>query len=325
MNDFFTPEDDATVPVVSDADRAKIQAEVFEGTPAKFDAEETPAETPEETPDEPEDISSDADPVDPVVADPEASADPVAPSALSPEMQAIVDSVNKLTDNIVGMEDRIKQTERRVGGITNEFHTAKTAAAEATATQAKAPTPEEMAVAAKDSAAWEDLKKDFPSWATAIKSKIAAQATNFVSVDDFEALRKSVSDVSEVPSVDTNQLEARLVGLIHPDHKQIVVDPVYAEWLNIQDAEVKKIAYHGTTAEEAIDVFNRFKAREIKPVVDPNAVPSEVKQIKEKRAQQLEKSTLTKTNHKTIKQKLEADMTESELREHIAGKVFAKT
>ena len=326
MNDFFDDPNLATVEV-SEADRAKIQDEVFEGTPAKFDDEVIPKVVVDPTE---EVIKSDkiviADENKPKIDD-ETKSDadtklvPEDPPALPPEMQAIVDSVNKLTTSLTGMEDRIKQTERRVGGITNEFHAAKTAADEAAATQAKAPTPEEMAKAAKDTEAWEGLKKDFPTWATAIKSKISAQTTNFVSVDDFETLRKSIA---KTPAVDPNQLETRLVGLIHPDHKQIVADPKYAEWLNIQSAEVKRLAYQGTTAEEAIDVFNQFKAREIIST-DPAdlAATSEVKQIKQQRAQRLEASTTTNTKHKTIKQKTEADMTEAELREHIAGKVFA--
>ena len=128
--------------------------------------------------------------------------------------------------------------------------------------------------------------------------------------------------IAKTPTVDTNQLEVRLVGLIHPDHKEIVVDPNYSAWLNVQDDHVKRLAYEGTTAEEAIDVFNRFKARETKPAA-ADLDSSEVKQIKEQRAKRLAASTTTSTNHKTIKTKTEADMTEAELREHIAGKVFS--
>ena len=301
MNDFFTGE---TIEEKEIADaktqevRDKIQAEVFEGTPAKFE-------------------ENDVDlPVDPLV-------DPKIPLAdlpvLSPEMQAIVDSVNKLTGSLTGMEDRIKQAERRVGGITNEFHAAK----EAAATQAKAPTPEEMAEAAKTAEAWTDLKTDFPSWAVAIEGKMLAQASQYVSVDDFEALRQSVK---QNPVVDPNQLETRLVGLIHPDYKTIVADPTYSTWLNDQPGDIQHKAYKGTTAEEAIDVFNKFKESKVAsvaPVASASNAISEVEKIKAQNAARLAASTTANSNHKTIKQKTEGDMTEAELREHIAGKVFA--
>ncbi len=304
MNDFFTEETPADVEVNAAEEqemRAKIQAEIFDGVPAEFDPETKDESKPE--------AKAEAD-VDPEV---EATLEPApGPAPLSPEMQAIVNSVNKLSGSISGMENRLKQTERRVGGISTEFHAAK----EAAATQAKAPTPEEMAVAAKDAEAWEDLKKDFPSWATAINSKISAQADKFVSVDDFEALRKSVA---KTPTVDTSQLEIRLVGLIHPDHKQIVQDPAYATWLTGQPDNIQQLAYKGTTAEEAITVFNKFKAHKA-----PELIPSsEVKDIKAQRAARLAASTTTNTKHKTIKTKTQADMTESELRADIAKKVFA--
>ena len=275
-----------------------------------------------------DDKTSPASDLDAAAADPDTkseedvltSDDPAPePAPLSPEMQAIVDSVNKLTSSVTGMEDRIKQTERRVGGISNEFYAAK----EAATTQAKAPTPEEMADAAKNESAWEDLKKDFPAWADAINSKLKTQTANFVSVDAFEELRKNVS---QIPSVDTAQLETRLVGLIHPDHKQIVADPKYATWLDVQSDELKFKAYKGTTAEEAIDVFNQFKAHNVASTTassDPGQ-PSEVEKIKAQKKKRLAASTITNPKHKTIKQKAEADMSESELREHIAGKVFAK-
>jgi len=308
MNDFFTDETEEVSGAETQEVRDKIQAEVFEGTPAKFeepDVVEVDSPTDSDSLPEPADSTESPDPV-------------LAPPTLSPEMQAIVDSVNKLTGSLTGMEDRIKQTERRVGGITNEFHAAK----EAAASQAKAPTPEEMAQAAKTEEAWTDLKNDFPSWAVAIEGKMLAQASQYVSVDDFEALRQSVK---QTPSVDPNQLETRLVGLIHPDHKTIVADPNYATWLNSQPDDVQRKAYKGTTAEEAIDVFNKFKGSKgapVAPVAPASNAVSEVEKIKAQNAARLAASTTTNTNHKSIKQKTEGDMTEAELRAHIAGKVF---
>lgn len=325
MNDFFTDGNapkETRSPEEQQAERDKIQAEVFDGTPAKFDdvKEETKDETsqdeatsPEEktnTEDEvvsTEDIDKTVEDVDPADETPK----------LPPEMQAIVDSINNLTTNISGMEDRIKQTERRIGGISNEFYAAK----EAAATQVKAPTPEEMKVAAKEEETWKELKRDFPLWADVLESKITAQASNYVSVADFEALRKSLE---KAPEVDPQQLETRLVGLIHPDHEQITQDPAYASWLTSQSEAMQHKAYKGTTAEEAIDVFNQYKARKVKPVTETK-LTSEVKQIKEQRKKQLESSTITNTKHKIIKAKAEADMNEAELREHIAAKVFAKS
>lgn len=324
MNDFFTSESAEDLALAAKAEqelRSKIQADVFEGTPANFADVSSEGSDIDNEPildaDANTTLKSDADveKVDAEKADLEPEPAPEQkPEPLSPEMQAIVDSVNKLTSNLTGMEDRIKQAERRVGGISNEVHAAK----EAAAIQAKVPTPEAVAEAAKNEEAWEDLQKDFPSWADAINAKIKTQTSNFVSVSDFESLRDSIS---KNPTVDTSQLETRLVGLIHPDWKQITQDPKYASWLNVQSDDVKFKAYKGTTAEEAIDVFNQFKAHKTE-ALNPNAL-AEVNQIKAQRKDQLKSSTTTNTKHKTIRQKTFNDMTEAELREHIAAEVFA--
>lgn len=319
MNDFFAPENEAPSALSADEEkeiRAKIQADVFDGTPAKFeDLEEKEIVSDDKIELEDEDESK-------VVLDESSEPEPEPAVELSPEMQKIVDSLNKLTSSLSGMEDRIKQTERRVGGISNEFYAAKDAAKDAATLQAKAPTPEAMAEAAKNEKAWEELKKDFPSWADAIDSKLKTQTSKFVSVDDFEALR---ANVSKMPTVDSQQLEARLVGLIHPDWKQITQDPEYASWLNVQPADVKQKAYQGTTAEEAIDVFSRYKTHKTSIETSANGDSlSEVKQIQAQRKERLKSSTTTNTKHKTIKQKSPDDMSEAELREHIASKVFAK-
>lgn len=319
MNDFFndeTPAEQEAAAILEQETRDKIQAEVFDGTPANFsDSVDVvdPNKDPEPEP-EPEPDLSDPDPDPDPKPDPE-SAKVITP--LSPEMQAIVNSVNKLTSGLTGIQERLRKTESKIGNITHEFETAK----EAAATQAKAPTQEEMAIAAKDTEAWEDLKKDFPSWASAINSKLSAQANKFVSVDDFNTLRKSISDI---PTANSNELETRLVGLIHPDWQKITKDPNYATWLNAQSTELQDKAYKGTTAEEAIDVFNQFKSSQAEVKATPEAELSDVDQIKNQRAKRLAASTTASTNHKTIKQKSKDDMTELELRESIAKEVFAK-
>jgi hypothetical protein len=320
MNEFFKDPNTEAAPTDPKAPtdqeiREQIQAEVFEGKPAKFDDDvvDTPVQSDTSTEEDLVDVDTDEASSDDSATAPDPELTPAEAPPLSPEMQAIVDSVNKLTSSITGMESRVRKTESRIGNLTHEFSVARDAAD----SQAKAPTPEEMAEAAKDEKAWEDLKTDFPSWATAIKSKITAQAKQFVSVEDFEALRQSVA---EVPSVDTNQLETRLVGLIHPDWKQITQSPDYASWLKTQSEDLKFKAYKGTTAEEAIDVFNQFKSSKATPAATG---PSEVEQIKDQRAERLAASTTTTTKHKTIKQKSQADMTETELRADIAKKVFA--
>jgi hypothetical protein len=193
-----------------------------------------------------------------------AQAEPEDPWAGVPAvLRQQIEAISSKLSVIDKLETQVSQANKRVGAIQNEFYQAQKSARETP----KAPTPEEMAKASKNAASWEELKGDFPDWAEAIEGKIAETTAKIPNIDDLrEQVTSLTSGVDAVKQqIITNEaLEVRLVGLIHPDWKTVTKSPEYQSWLQSQPDDVKQKAFYGKTADEAVDVLNRFKARQAK-------------------------------------------------------------
>ena len=226
----------------------------------------------------------------------------------------ILSAVQTLNQTVSTMEGRLKQSERRIGGITNELSTAKKVAE----SQDNSPTEQQMKNAAETDDSWDDLKKNFPDWANAFESKLNDVTKNTVSKEDLAELRKTLKD-SKTP--DTSDMELKLVNLFHPHWREEVKTTEFSDWINAQSIDIINKYNHSTEAVDAIDVLNQYKESKI-TVTNNDDTKTDIKNIKAVREKRLKESVLEKTNHKTIKVKAEADMSESELRAHIAKKVF---
>lgn len=275
--------------------REAIRSEVFEGTPPEITAGET-NEDQDETPG-----------TTPVQAD---NGDPYA--GLDPKLVEFMNGINSKLSLLPTLEERLKQSEKRLGGVINEIHNAKKAADDAEANKKAAPTDAEIEMARKSEKSWEDLKDEFPDWAIAIKGRIAADMKNVVSVDmlteKLESLRKENQTSKQSGGIDPN-FELRLLKIIHPDYHETYKSPEFQEWKKRQSFEIQRQADYGETADDGISVLNLFKN-------DPG---TSKKDLTNKR---LAASVTTQRNHKTIKPKSISDMTEAELRRDVENEVF---
>lgn len=233
----------------------------------------------------------------------------------SDKLDKIAKSLNKLTANVNGMENRLKQAERRVGGLNNKLSEAK----KASKTTQESPTNKEIDEAAKTDEGWKDLQQNFPDWAKAFEDRIAESRKDLVSKNELESLREELSQSPKEPK----SIETRLVGVVHPDWKKVIASPEYREWLENQDSEIMTKAYHGKKAEEAIDVLNKFKAyRDTQTRNSEDTKESEKDKASQKKKDRLESSVVPNKKTKSRKPKAEADMTEEEYRRKVAAELF---
>jgi hypothetical protein len=180
-------------------------------------------------------------------------------SGLPPALKETIDGMSNRLAVLDTIEERLKQSERRVGSLQNEIYNAKKAAEEVK----QAPTKQEMEAAQKSTAAWESLKEDFPEWAEAIDARFAEQSKQFKQdTPDFEKINQEIAELKSLreKAVTNDNLEVRLLGMMHPDWQEVVKDPAYKSWVEKQPDPVKQRAYHGKTAEEAVSVLNLFKS-----------------------------------------------------------------
>jgi chromosome segregation ATPase len=230
-------------------------------------------------------------PLEPKEEDPWAG----VPTALREQLQQISERITTI-DNI---DYRLKQTERRLGGIQNEFYAAQKAAKE----QKEAPTEQEMKAASKTAEAWAGLKEDFPEWAEAIESKIADVKP------DIEKIRADIKADLQQGSGTNEDMERRLVGIAHRDWQDVVKSSDYQAWLQGQPQALQQKALYGQTAEDAIEVLDKFKAAKKKP-------PDNIKD-------RLEKAVDAPRGPARKPPKSEADLTDAELRQQIASEVWS--
>lgn len=248
----------------------------------KDEEPETPPPEPEKQ-EEPEPVQEEEDPWAGV------------PPALRQQIEQITERVNALPT----LENRLKQAERRVGSIQNEFYAAQKAATE----QKEAPTPEQLEKASKSQKAWDEMKADFPEIAEAIEGKLAESKP-----PDIETLRNELK--TEIQGKTTNEdLERRLLGVAHRDWQTVVKSDDYQTWLKRQSLETQERAMYGKTAEEAIDVLDRYKASKIKKPPD--------------KTDRLKRSAEAPRGPSQRPPKSEADLSEAELRQQIAQEVWS--
>lgn len=270
--------------------RAEVSSEIFGG-----DAPGSAAEPQDEVDDE---AKAELKPeTDPAESDPWAGVDPV----IREKIQGIDGRMSELT----AMEERLKQTERRIGSIQNEFHAAKKAADETPGT--KAPTDQEMSAAAGNEGAWEELKDEYPVWAEAIESKLASHKP------DVSGIRDSVNEIKE-GMITSQALETRLVNFVHPGWENTVNSQEYKTWLASQPEDIRTKHYSGSTAEDAVFVLDKFK--EFK-----SNTPS-AEEITLSRKNRLSQATNRAAGKNTKPPKAEADMSEEEIRANEAKKIW---
>jgi hypothetical protein len=253
-------------------ERASVQAEVFDG------------KQPDYTP-----------PGEQTTDDPLAGVNP-----------ALLETINKLSGEINSIKsfgDRLKQTESRIGSLSNKLAEEKKAA------ETK-PTEEELAKKAEDDETWNAVELEFPDLAKGVAGKLN-ESKNVI-----EALRKEIEDIKGSKKFDLDS-EIKFVSVVHPDWRDVVKTNEYNEWLAIQPPAYQEKAKTSQRAEDAVSVLNDFK--DFKKTVS-GGIPATVQQI---RKQRLESSVATPgAKSKQFKQKSEAEMSEAELRESVRQEVF---
>ena len=248
---------------------------------------------------EPETASIDVEAVEP---EPEPEAvDPWAgvPTALRSQIEMISGRLNGLGE----IENRLKQTEKRLGGIQNDFYNSQKKAAEV-------PTATEVAKAAKSSESWENLKTEFPDWADAIEGKIAEKNAN---IPDIESLRAKVIELENRRQVAQESPEdaVRYVEAWYPNFREIIRSSDYQRWLQTQPEIIRKDAETSQSSSKAVAILDRYERSRNK-----------TETIAASNKQKLEQAVDFPKAPKAPAKKSVEDMSEAEIRQQIQKELW---
>jgi hypothetical protein len=233
--------------------------------------------------------------------------------------QLFDDLSSQVKTGLSGIETRVKQTESRIGAVTNKLSAAERQAQQE-AEKEPAPSQEQIEAAAKSDEEWEELKRDFPEWAGALDSRMNARFDAFKKdilaqagagkdmSAELEALRTSLE------STPTAGMQMALVDFFAPDWKKTVKSEDYQAWLKLQSAEVVAKT-QSDYAKDALDVLDAF-ARE-------KGETKTAEEIAAERRQRLRRS-LPPKGQAPVHSKAEADMSTAELRQKVGSEVWAE-
>ena len=217
-------------------------------TPA-FESQASVPETPPQDTPEPQTAASKQ----------EAQVDPLA--GLPEEVKIALGKITQLEQANAQLLHHVKTAEGRVAAMQREFQQGRQAATSVDA----APSQGQMAAAAKNPEKWEQLKQDFPEWASAMEEYVGSKLSGVqggvqaLQVADYvqEQLATAKADMRSAIE------EARIEGK-YDDWRTTVATPEFSQWFALQPAEVKALA-DSTAGKDAIKMLDLFSTARAKP------------------------------------------------------------
>lgn len=188
---------------------------------------------------------------------------PVDPwSQLPEDIKAKLAKIDTLEQANAQLLHHVKTAEGRVAAIQREFQQAR--AAQQTVAPDQAPSQGQMAVAVKNPEKWEQLKADFPEWASAMEEYVAAKLggqPQQTSIDPQQVAAYVQQQVAQTKAEMSQAIEAARIEGKYEDWKQTVNSTDFAQWFAVQSPEVRRLA-ESPQARDAIrmlDLFNDAK------------------------------------------------------------------
>ncbi len=239
---------------------------------------------------------------------------------ISPALQSMIDNMNA---EAIRREERLKQTESRIGSLQQQLHKAN----EAVAAISSAPTPEEIAEASKTKKEWEELKKEFPEWGKGVDKRISETDKKLSDTDKrlqsaIEELQSRIPNVDEIQGNVLTQAEQARINRIsaktkedviklydeYPDFMTINKSAEFNEWIAAQPLSLR-IRRESDNLADALEVMEKYKDFQ------------ENGSVTARRNNRLS-SAVTQKKGTTPRSKSVGDMTPAEERAYIAAKVF---
>jgi hypothetical protein len=122
-----------------------------------------------------------------------------------------------------------------------------------------------MSAAARNPEKWEQLKQDFPEWASAMEEYVGARLSDVQG--GVQALQVADYVQEQLATVKADMRvaieEARVEGK-YDDWRTTVATPEFSQWFALQPAEVKSLA-DSTAGKDAIKMLDLFSTAKAKP------------------------------------------------------------
>lgn len=261
-------------------------------------APESSAAAPEEVPPRQDEKTEEAQPA----GEPE---DPLA--GLPDVVRAKLAKIDELAQVNAQLLHKVNSAEGRVAAMQRELQQAKVAQQQVAPQQS--PTQGQIAGAAKNPEKWEQLKQDFPEWASAMEEYVAVQVGSVKSPSvDPQALQAYVQEqVGQTRAEMHRALEEARVEGKYENWQETVRTADFTNWFSLQPPEVQALG-NSTAARDAIRVLDLFNQAKAKPAAE----------VKQERTQRLAAAATTRPGQ-TPPPKTVDDLSATELWNYMAA------
>lgn len=229
---------------------------------------------------------------------------------LPPEVMAALAEINQLKQANAQLLHHVKTAEGRVAAMQREFQQAR--AAQQSVAPQDAPSQGQMAAAAKNPEKWEQLKQDFPEWASAMEEYVGSRLSGIQPTQPMVQPEQVIDYVQRQLAGERAQMhkaieEARIEGR-YENWRDMVNTTEFAQWFTVQPADVRALA-ESPMARDAIRMLDLFHQAKAKPASD----------IRQERSQRLAAAATTRPGQ-TPPPKTMDDMSPEELWNYEAAK-----
>jgi hypothetical protein len=204
---------------------------------------------------------------EPQAAQPEQPEDPLA--GLPEIVRAKLAEIDQLKQANAQLLHHVKTTEGRVAAIQREADLARRAATQVAPQDA--PSQGQIADAAKSPEEWEQLKQDFPEWASAIDKKLTAELSRLkaptagLSPEQVQAM--VAEQVAQTKAEMAQAIEEARVEGKYDNWRETVNSPEFAQWFSVQAPEVRTLAA-SSAARDAIRMLDLYHQAKAKPAAE---------------------------------------------------------
>ena len=201
---------------------------------------------------------------EPVQVEQQPEGQPEDPLAGLPEpVRQALARITELESANTQLLHHVKTAEGRVAAMQREFQQARQA--QQTVAPDDAPSQGQMSAAARNPEKWEQLKQDFPEWASAMEEYVGARLSDVQG--GVQALQVADYVQEQLATVKADMRvaieEARVEGK-YDDWRTTVATPEFSQWFALQPAEVKSLA-DSTAGKDAIKMLDLFSTAKAKP------------------------------------------------------------
>jgi hypothetical protein len=160
--------------------------------------------------------------------------------AVAPSEQALMDKISGLESLLGQVTQRLRNAEGHIGGLGSQMKQQLQAAQQVAKQGGEAPSAKELREAQANPAAMEDLKRDYPEFASAMESALNERLQH---LEQRFAAQPQVQQQPTVRPEDIQRLRSELsVEVRHPGWQSRVQTPEFVGWLQRQPREVQMLA-----------------------------------------------------------------------------------